>query len=176
MSEKRKSALVTYLALLFGIAFVIVSISLIVQLRKGNDPNQSAIAANVAALQSELQELKAENEELKGLQEQNLRLQEQVDALQVALKEAQSDSEYLEGNAYNAQASAGLKDEQLKAYDLLTKAQYAYVTGDAETLRSAAKELAGLYTHLSNDAKDAYFMLLEYMEQPYLGTGTTTKP
>lgn len=167
MSERRKQALVTYLALLFGIAFIVVSISLVAQIRKGKDPN----GLTAAQLQHQVQELTEENQQLKT---DYLQLQEQADALQTALNSAQSNSEYLESSTHEANANADQKAQQLKAYSLLVTAQHAYINQDADTLRSTAKELSSLYTLLDRDGQDAYFLLLEYMEQPYFGTGTVT--
>lgn len=90
MSERRKKALVIYLAALFGVAFIIVSFSLGIQLKK-NTLNATT-AEKVVALQEEIQ----------GLESEKRQLQQEKQELENQVGEILEGFEYLEGTAYAA--------------------------------------------------------------------------
>ena len=155
MSEKRKQALVTYLAALFGIAFVVVSISLIVQINKNGSANTTS-GQRVEALQTQVQDLQAQNAELSA----------KADELQDTILEIQEGTEYLEGIAYEATYHITDLENQVLAYRWLVAAQTAIFNEDSVSLYEAADNLAKLYTYLNPNDQQSYEMVLEYMNQP----------
>ena len=159
MSEKRKQALVAYLAGLFGVAFLIVSISLVIELRNGSDPANSNTAAKVTALQEQIQALTAENQQL----------QSTVDELSNTILEIQEGAEFLEGNAYNATSEIELLNKKVLAYYYLAEAQRAYMNEDKAALKDPTSKLTTLYQYLEERDQDSYFLILEHMEQVYFG-------
>lgn len=122
MSEKRKTALVVYMAGLFGVAFLIVSISLGIQIKK-NTLNTTS-AEKVVALQNEIQQLKGEKEELENT----------VDELQTSFEEFLEGYEYLEGKQYEATAQIKSQQRLLEIYGYLTAYQQAVINEDEDAL------------------------------------------
>lgn len=120
MSEKRKKALVVYLAALFGVAFVIVSISLGVQLKK-NTLNTTT-AEKVVALQEEVQKLESENKQLK----------EEKQELENQLSEILEGFEHLEGTAYAATNRINQLERIRELYEYVTGYDQARLAEDAD--------------------------------------------
>ena len=129
MSEKRKKALVAYLAGLFGVAFLIVSFSLGVQLKK-NTLNATS-AEKVVALQDEIQQLKTENKELEN----------SVDYLKTNLSEVLEGLEFLEGNAHEATAHIQRQERLLEINSCLISYQQAVIAQDEEAIAICLEEL-----------------------------------
>ena len=122
MSEKRKKALVVYMAALFGVAFLIVSISLGIQINK-NTLNATS-AEKVVALQNEIQQLKNENKEL----------EDNVENLETYVNEILEGFEHLEGKAYEATARIKGQQRLLEIYKYLTAYQQAKLEDDEEAM------------------------------------------
>lgn len=129
MSEKRKKALVAYLAGLFGIAFLIVSISLGIQIKK-NTLNTTS-AEKVLALQDEIQQLKNEKKELEN----------SVEYLKINLSEVLEGMEFLEGNAYEATARIQRQERLLEINSCLISYQQAVIGQDEEAIAVFLEEL-----------------------------------
>lgn len=122
MSEKRKKALVIYLAGLFGVAFLIVSFSLSIQLKK-NTLNATT-AEKVIALQEEIQQLKSEKKALEG----------NVEDLENQISEIIEGFEYLEGKAYESTARIKGQERLIEIYRYLTAYQQAAANEDEEAM------------------------------------------
>lgn len=176
ITEKRKKALVWYLVGLFGIAFVVVLISLIL---KGNG-NQNPIpdstgdqSAQVQDLYDRINELEDENNTLKAekeaLEQEVLEQQEMMDGLNLMIDEMSNSLEYVEGNNLFADENAEKLARTMAAYETLVRAQAAFIDYDEAVLEAAMAELGENLDLLSQDAINAYYMVIEYMEQPYLG-------
>ncbi len=144
LDETRKSALLRYVAILFAVAFVLVLVSMLGQMRDSkstiSELSQSSTSAIQKAeqLQDENQELRQENVELvqdkKFLQQQVLQLTEESEALQEEAEAAAEQQEKLQ-EAYEALLAALetgetenleqylniLGENGLKAYEALTK-------------------------------------------------------
>ena len=144
LDETRKSALLRYVAILFAVAFVLVLVSMLGQMRDSkstiSELSQSSTSAIQKAeqLQDENQELRQENVELvqdkKFLQQQVLQLTEESEALQEEAEAAAEQQEKLQ-EAYEALLAALETGETenleqylnilgangLKAYEALTK-------------------------------------------------------
>ena len=179
-SAKRRQALVTYLAALFGVAFLVVLISLIVQLNSGSNPVANTSAEKVEALQEQVKSLQEENASLlSALAEQSddataqqlQEYQDQVRQLQEIIIQMSEANEYLESNSHDVSSSEELLTQQLKALKLLSAAQMAYIKEDADAVREAMGTLQDeeLYVYLEGDHLNAYYLIIEYMEQPYFG-------
>ena len=148
MSEKRKTALVVYMAALFGIAFLIVSISLSIQMKK-NTVNATS-ADKVIALQNELQQLKTENKELHGTLSQ----------LETNLTDVLNGIEYLEGKAYESTARINGQERLLEINAMVIAYQQAIIDQDEEgktkyleELKEAARDAQPLDSNLYQTIK-----------------------
>ena len=150
MSEKRKKALVAYLAALFGVAFLVVSVSLIIQINKQGTADTTA-AERVVALQSQVQRLEEEKETLKT----------QITSLENDILEIQEGTEYLESIAYDATEYINYLEHQLQAYISLSAAQQAMADGDQAALDEALGLLAEYSAYLNPQAEAVYFNILE---------------
>ena len=129
MSERRKKALVIYMAALFGIAFLIVSVSLCVQLKK-NTLNATS-AEKVIALQNEIQTLKDQKKELEN----------SIQYLQENLSEVLEGVEYLEGQSHEANARINGQDRLLEINSILIAYQQAVIDGDEAQIKLQLEEL-----------------------------------
>lgn len=134
MSERRKKALVYYLAALFGVAFCIVCISLGIQMKK-NTLNATT-ADKVVALQEELHQLSADNQSL------NAKNQE----LEAQLDEIIEGFEYLEGTAYEATNRINQLQRVNQLYALVTGYQQAQLSGNAQAQLLYLSQLAEAQT------------------------------
>ena len=150
MSEKRKKALVVYLAALFGIAFIIVSISLGIQIRQGNTVSTTA-AERVEAMQNQMHNLNEENDLLK----------KQVKGLETTIDEIMEGMEFLEGNAYAATAKIEELTYRLEAYEYLVDVQQALQNGDREALLANLEKLEPLSEFLSEEDTEIYNTILQ---------------
>jgi len=128
---------------------------------------------NIDALHAQIKSLQEENAALRGsvddgsLQAQIGEYQEQIRQLQETIVAMSDNAEYWESNAQDAD---NLKNKQIDALNLLVQAQQAYINQDADTVNSLITEIqSGAYEFLESDALYAYYMILEYMEQPYFG-------
>ena len=175
ITERRKKALVWYLVGLFGIAFVVVLISLFLRGGSGQNPVPDSTgepSTQVQELYDRINALEDENAALKeekaDLEQEILDQQEMMDGLNLMIDEMSNSLEYVEGNQY-VDADAELIARKMNTYELLVKAQAAFIDYDEAELEAAMDELAENLDLLSQDAINAYYMVIEYMEQPYLG-------
>jgi len=178
ITERRKKALVWYLVGLFGIAFLVVLLSLFLRGGDGQTPSTDSTGDNSAQVQQmqelydRINELEDKNAELQALnrdqQKKILEQQEMMDGLNLMIDELSNSLEYVEGSQYmdaDAQAIA----RKISAYETLVKAQAAFIDYDEAALEKAMGELGENLDLLSQEAINAYYMITEYMEQPYLG-------
>lgn len=175
ITDRRKKALVWYLVGLFGIAFVVVLISLFLRWDGGKNPGTDSTgepSAQMQELYDRINALEEENNALKEvkaeLEQEILDQQEMMDGLNLMIDEMSNSLEYVEGNQY-VDADAELIARKMNTYELLVKAQAAFIDYDEAELENAMNELGENLDLLSQDAVNAYYMVIEYMEQPYLG-------
>lgn len=175
ITERRKKALVWYLVGLFGIAFVVVLISLFLRGNGGQNPNPDSTgepSAQMQELYDRINALEDENAALKeekaDLEQEILDQQEMMDGLNLMIDEMSNSLEYVEGNQY-VDADSEQIARKMNAYELLVKAQAAFIDYDEAVLEETMNELGEHLDLLSQDAINAYYMVIEYMEQPYLG-------
>lgn len=174
ITEKRKRALVWYLVGLFGIAFVMVLCSLFLKGQPaGNGETSTVDSTQIQELYDRINELEEENTSLKAENEeltaQVMEQQEMMDGLNLMIDELTNSLEYVEGNALYSDENAELLARTMTAYQTLVRAQNAFIDYDEEVLEQAMAELEDNLDVLSNEALNAYYMVIEYMEQPYLG-------
>lgn len=177
ITEKRKKALVWYLVGLFGIAFVVVLLSLFLNSGGGQTPSTPDTTTGETPIQTQelndrIRELEEKNLALQAqnrdLEKQVLEQQEMMDGLNLMIDEMSNSLEYVEGAQY-VDADAELIARKMNAYETLVKAQAAFIDYDEAVLENAMAELGENLDLLSKDAVNAYYMVIEYMEQPYLG-------
>lgn len=175
ITDRRKKALVWYLVGLFGIAFVVVLISLFLRWDGGKNSGTDSTgepSAQMQELYDRINALEEENNALKEvkaeLEQEILDQQEMMDGLNLMIDEMSNSLEYVEGNQY-VDADAELIARKMNTYELLVKAQAAFIDYDEAELEAAMAELGENLDLLSQDAINAYYMVIEYMEQPYLG-------
>ena len=85
LSNKKKNALVRYMAILFGVAFLLVLLSFLIQLRDSRETISDLSQANSSALQN-AGKLQEDNQRLAGDNEALLR---QIESLEAQLRETE---------------------------------------------------------------------------------------
>ena len=170
VTERRKKALVFYLAGLFGIAFLIVLGSLMM---RGSNGGSAEDAKRLQELETRVQTLTQErdalSDEIQALTDANDTLSMQMAAMERTMLEMAGTAEYIEGQATMSDTEAQLLSKKMEAYSLLVKAQNALIDFDREVLYETMDALADKYTYLDDSAMNAYYTIMEQMEQPYLG-------
>lgn len=149
LSEHRKRALVTYLALLFGAAFLIVAISLVVTWKTHVD--------TVEELNSSASNAMSRAE---ALQQENQVLSKRVEDLEQALEYSEAGAlEYVEA----MQAEANLSVQRTsQAYELLILAQEALRLENEENFTEIMLRLEPLAPFLGEQGRITYDTLLAF--------------
>lgn len=132
LSDKKKNALVRYMAILFGVAFLLVLMSFLIQLRDSRETISDLSQANNSALQN-AGKLQDDNQRLN---QENTALREQVEALEVQLQDAQAATERAESAHRDTLTELdGLKKslvEQTRLTGQLEDAARAWLLGDRD--------------------------------------------
>ena len=154
LDDKRKNALLRYVAILFAVAFLFVLFSLLLQMRDSRVSISTLNQDRASALQ------KAEQ-----LQDTNWELQTQVDeltsqleALQQTLDSQSKENEALRKEIENAQ------EKTLEAYELLLQARKLVTPGSQEGNVAAARimeNLKNMEEYLGEAGLEEYHRLLE---------------
>ena len=167
LSPKRRTALVTYLAILFAVAFLFVALVMVMETKRLRTMNQelqdtnqktsASLTGNINALQEENQILSDTN---KDLEEQVAELQAQLDAAQTSLQQRDQSLETLTGEkealirekealeTEKETLSQQLQDAK-NVSELVYQAVAANEEGDLETLKSLLDQIAELKDFLS---------------------------
>ena len=167
LDEKRKIALLRYMGVLFGVAFLLVLLSSLVQMRNSrltiSELNQASNNAlqNAEALQTMNRELVEQNT---ALVEENAQLEQQRDESQALADQRKSQLDEL-GNQLERVESLHQKqlaelDRQLTATQALARAQYAQAAEDEAGFQAAMAQLKELADYLDEDGKAIYQALL----------------
>lgn len=161
----RNRALMTYIAFLFGVAFVLVLLSFLIQQKDISELNKNASSAL-----SRAEQLQDDNRELS---EANLTLQERTGELEdlleernAALQSAQEDlKQQQEANAELEKQLEGAQPggKVSQAYELLLTAQRALDEAQTDAFQSAMTALAPLSEFLDEQGKRIYSELLARM-------------
>lgn len=163
LSEKRKQALLRYMTVLFSAAFVLVLISLILQMHSSEAKISELSAMSTSAL-SNAEALQAEN---RSLQEENKTLNQQVSDLQDELtaqqaqleqvQQAQQDAEKAENEMVKALRTE--LDRTKEAYEALLEAKSCDTREGNVTFSRAMQTLERLKDYLGALALEEYLAL-----------------
>ena len=164
LSTGKRNALLRYMAILFGVAFLLVLLSFLIQMRDSRDTISDLHESNASALQNALQL----QEEIQALTAANAKLTERISDLEA---EAESVSASYTGRLEDLEsqiAQAKTRQEEAEAesqatltntqaaYDLLVTAQAASARRDRAALTTALENLAPQLTLLSPAAQIQY--------------------
>lgn len=152
MSEKRKKALIIYLAGLFVAAFILVSISLWSQSQKG--PITTS-ADRVMQLQSQIQKLEATISEM----ELNMTNMENE------MEEIGESYDFVLKNTENAVAQINYLEIRLTAYQYLTQLQQAYSLNDLPEMTRLIELLDPMSAHLEENDQAIYQTIYNYAQE-----------
>ena len=151
ISDEKRTALLRYMAILFGVAFLLVLLTFLIQLRDSkqtiselNKSNASALQ-NAGKLQDENQALSAANATLEGQVED---LESQVEDLEKSKDRLEKTQSQLEQEL--EEANQKVTDTQT-AYVLLAQAKTAASEEDTETLSTVLGQLDPLMDLLTAD-------------------------
>ena len=174
LSPRRRTALVTYLAILFAAAFLFVAIVMVLETKKLKTINEelqsssqktsASLTNNINALQQENQSLSAENEKLQSrigelvesaaLQDEALaELQQQLNT--AATEHAELDQQLSELQQQLEEADQKTQDA-VRVSELLHKAMAADERGRLEKLQELLEEIEPLEDLLSETEREIY--------------------
>ena len=174
LSPRRRTALVTYLAILFAAAFLFVAVVMVLEtkhlksmneeLKSDSQKTSASLTNNINALQEENQKLTAANEELTqritGLEEAALRAEEEITGLQGQIETLNAEKQGW------AEERAALEDQltekdqltqdAVRVSELLHEALAADEEGDLERLQEILDQIEPLQDLLSPTERDIY--------------------
>jgi chromosome segregation ATPase len=174
LSPRRRTALVTYLAILFAAAFLFVAIVMVLETKKLKTINEelqsssqktsASLTNNINALQQENQSLSAENEKLQSrigelvesaaLQDEALaELQQQLNT--AATEQADMEQQIGELQQRLEEARQNTQDA-VRVSELLHQLMAADEDGDMEKVRELLDEIEPLADLLSETERDIY--------------------
>lgn len=163
LSEKRKAALLRYMAVLFCAAFILVLISLILQMHSSEAKISELNAASTSAL-SNAEALQTENRTLQdekiALEKKNEELQAQIDELTEQLEEAakaEEDSQTAENEVVKNLRTE--LDRTKEAYEALLEAKGCDMREGNVTFSRAMQTLERLKDYLGPTALEEYHAL-----------------
>lgn len=146
---KNQNALLRYITILFAVAFLMVTLSLVISMRESRDTISELNQTSASALQN-AEALQTENRELSDA---NRDLRDTVTGLEAELAEVQEAMAQLETEKAAAEK---LAQDTAKAYALLLTAMDARQYGDMETFDQAMTDLEPLKDLLSGEAAERY--------------------
>ena len=175
LSRKRRTALVTYLAILFAVAFLLVALDMIIENHKLQSSNQALEDSNkisMASSASALEKAEKPQDENRSLQEKITGLETREQELTLQAEEAQALLEEMtkDKEAWQTEKDQLTKDnaaltqkqtDTVRANELLLQAMAASQGGLEEELVSAMRELEQLQDLLSETGKTTYQDLLK---------------
>ena len=153
LSEKRKSALLRYMAVLFCAAFILVLISLILQTHSSKAKISELNAASTSAL-SNAEALQNEN---RALQDDKIALEKENEELQAKIDEAAQSEE--ESQAAENEMIKSLRtelDRTKEAYEALLEAKACETREGNVTFSRAMQTLERLKDYLGQTALEEY--------------------
>lgn len=160
LSEKRKAALLRYMTILFSAAFVLVLISLILQMHSSEAKISELNAASTSAL-SNAEALQAENRSLQdekiALEQENKELQAKLDELNEKLdaaSQAEEDAAAAENEMIKSLRTE--RDRTKEAYEALLEAKSCDTREGNVTFSRAMQTLERLKDYLGPTALEEY--------------------
>ena len=154
LDEKKKTALLRYILILFAAAFLIVLLSLLSQMRDTRHELSKLNQSSSSALQK-AEQLQDTNRQL---EEENERLQQELDTLQAQLAESNARNEALGKELLSAVG------KEKEAYELLLTAMTVVTPGAQEGNVAASRALENLKNYeeyLGEEGLKIYHSLLE---------------
>ncbi len=149
INQKKRTAMLRYMAIMFAVAFALVMLSYLIQTRNSQTTISQLNATSASALQN-AEELQAEN---RTLIEENHALRIELNDAQAVAQEYQESAEVSRQNARMEGLEEGRKEareETQRAYDLLLKAMTTEDNGEL------LKELEAQKGNLSESALSEY--------------------
>ena len=156
LSEKRKAALLRYMAVLFCAAFILVLVSLILQMHS----SEAKISELNAASTSALSNAEALQDEKIALEKKNEELQEKIDELTKQLEEAaqaEEDSQTAENEVVKNLRTE--LDRTKESYEALLEAKGCDMREGNVTFSRAMQTLERLKDYLGPTALEEYHAL-----------------
>lgn len=157
LDDRKKTALLRYIAILFAVAFLFVLFSMLLQMRD----SQATISELNQSSASALQKAEQLQETNRQLQEDNEALQEALDAAQEALDEQAGQAEVIEQLQKELENAKG---KTQTAYELLLQAMEMQTPGSQEGNVAFSKLLANLESlkeYLGEAGLNVYNRLVE---------------
>ena len=172
VDRKRNWALLRYIAIMFGVAFILVFMSLYFTTRRSSQQTISQLSQNANSALARAEQLQNDNRELT---ETNTELQQAVTRLE---KELATEQEKTTGQEGIIETLASEKQELLKekedltkekenmqkAYSLLAQAQLASAGQNWEDCATALHTLESLQEYLDKDSQTIYDQLQKELE------------
>lgn len=174
LSPRRRTALVTYLAILFAVAFLFVALMMVFEAKRLKTMNQelqdssqktsASLTNNINALQAENQQLSKQNEDLNNrvgtLESEAAQKEERIEELQTKQEADAAELARLE-QALNTLEEEKSEAEQraqeaVRVSELLHKALAADEKGRLERLQELLDEIEPLQDLLSETEREIY--------------------
>ena len=151
ISDEKRTALLRYMAILFGVAFLLVLLTFMIQLRDSKQTISELNKSNASALQN-AGKLQDENQ---ALTTAKLDLEDQVEELEAEVKDLTNTNAALEKTQKDLEkqleeTTQKVADTQT-AYVLLAQAKTAASEEDSETLSTVLEQLNPLVELLTAD-------------------------
>lgn len=174
LSPRRRTALVTYLAILFAVAFLFVAVMMVAEtkrlktmnqeLQHDSQKNAATLTNNINALQEENQKLSKQNTEL-TVQIENLRVEAStqngvLEQLREQLDAAVAEQEQLRGEVETLREETETEKQKtqdaVRVSELLHQAMAADEDGDLEGLKELLSQIEPLEELLSDTEREIY--------------------
>ena len=174
LSPRRRTALVTYLAILFAVAFLFVAVMMVAEtkrlktmnqeLQHDSQKNAATLTNNINALQEENQKLSKQNTELTK-QIETLRMEAStqnsvLDQLREQLDAAVAEEEQLRGELETLRKEAETEKQKtqdaVRVSELLHQAMAADEDGNLEDLKKLLSQIEPLEELLSDTEREIY--------------------
>lgn len=167
LSERKKTALLRYMSILFGVAFLLVLLSFLIQARDSRETISDLNQSNASALQNAVQ-LQNEN---RALLEENQKINAELSELHedfetVSDAYANATEEIIEGTQERSELVGQISEadavlgKTVLTYDALLAAQAALDADDTDALTDALEVLSKNKAYLSAEAAAHYEILL----------------
>ena len=174
LSPRRRSALVTYLAILFAVAFLFVALMMVIEAKRLKTMNEelqdssqktsASLTNNINALQAENQKLSKSYDELKkqyeALESEAAEKDGSIETLQEQLSAAAAERQRLEealiAKEEELEAANGKTEDAVRVSELLHQALAADEEGDLEALQELLAQIEELKELLSPTEAEIY--------------------
>lgn len=154
MSSEKRTALLRYMAVLFAVAFALVLLSYLIQVRN----SQSTITALNQTSASALQNAEALQQANQALSEEKIQLSEALSEALDALEQAEAQASE---QAITASETQKALEQSRTAFDLLLDAVAARDSADRASYDQAMTDLTPIKDSLTEDGLELYKSLLD---------------